>query len=84
MPHEPLDKKVSEFLSAISTNEDLKEAHVKIKDKKIDRVNYITRTETPQKAKEIIYKALEEKGYKELLIKQENGKVVLIERIDKK
>jgi hypothetical protein len=33
---------------------------------------------------ECISKALKEKGRKELLIKQENGKVALLERIDKR
>lgn len=79
----PSDKE-TDLLFSIMTEEDLKEIRISIKDKQMDRIDYVKKTQNPEKVQEYISKSLKEKGRKELLIKQENGKVVLLERIDKR
>lgn len=77
-------EKETDLLFSIMTEENLGEVRISVQDKKIHRIDYVKKTQNPKNIQEYISKALKEEGRKELLIKQENGKVVLLERIDKK
>jgi len=78
------NEKETDLLFSIMTEENLGEVRISVQDKKINRIDYVKKTQNPKNVQEYISKALKEEGRKELLIKQENGKVVLLERIDKK
>jgi DNA-binding transcriptional MerR regulator len=79
----PSDKETN-LLHSIMREKDLKEVRISVKDQKMSRIDYVKKTQNPEKVQEYISKALKEKGRKEILIKQEDGKVVLLERVDKK
>lgn len=78
----PLDDREIDILSKIAFETELKEVTIKPKNRKIDRVNFKTEKQNPDQAIVEISKALKDGTRKELLIKQKDGRVVVIERVD--
>lgn len=79
---EPSEKDI-DIQWALIAEKDLKEIKIYAEKGKMKRVNYIKKVQNPKKALEYISQTLKEDGRKELLIKQEDGKIVLLERTDK-
>lgn len=78
------NEKETDLLFSIMTEEDLGEVRIIVKDRKINRINYVKRTQYPEKVTEYITKAIKNKERKEFLLKIENGKVAFLEDIDKR
>lgn len=78
----PSDKETN-LLYSIMAEKDLKEVRISVKDQKMDRIDYVKKTQNPEKVLPYVSKALKEGGRKELLLKIEDGKAVLLEQVDK-
>jgi DNA-binding transcriptional MerR regulator len=72
-----------EIINKIAFENDLKEIVIKPKDGKINRVEFKTEKINPEQVIAEITKALKDGKRKELIIKQEDGKVVIMGRVDK-
>jgi DNA-binding transcriptional MerR regulator len=79
----PSDKETN-LLHSIMTEKDLKEVRISVKEQKMDRINYVKKTQNPEDVLPYVSKALKEGGRREILVKIEDGKAVLLEQVDKK
>lgn len=74
-------KEISEKVN--SSDNFLKEVRLKIKNKNIDKIDYKMGKNNPDNALADIRLMLNQTGRQEITIKQENGKIVCVERIEK-
>ncbi len=76
-------RKELELIDKINTSEDLKEVELKIKDNKIDRINFKKQQQNPKAVISTINEAIAQGGRNEITLKLENGNIVYVEKIDK-
>lgn len=79
-----MNKKEQEVYGAVAFDDEIKEIKIRPKDGKIERIDYKRVKQNPEEVLDYVRKSLKEDGRKEITLKQENGNVVFVERIDKK
>lgn len=78
-----LDKKESALVNKIRFDQNLKEVNLKVNKNKIGKVDYTTKIENPEHLVSILAQIQKQKTDRDVILKQKEGKFVLLEIVDK-
>jgi DNA-binding transcriptional MerR regulator len=75
--------KEEEVLDIIKNEKDVSEVIIRVKENKIERIDYTKQIKNPRAVRDILFKEMKKRGHKEYYIKQEGEKIALFKQINK-